>query len=91
MALLIISGKEQNHFMFWLVSDQELEVHTATYRPGIDQSQHVKSVSHIILSLIEQFFNKINTIFNNTQVLKMLWIENFNAMREKLNAKIWGM
>ena len=28
--------------------DQELEVRTATYGPGIDQSQHAKSVSHII-------------------------------------------
>ena len=25
-----------------------LEVRTATYGPGIDQSQHAKSVSHII-------------------------------------------
>ena len=30
-----------------LTSDQELEVHTATYGPEIDQSQHVKSVTHI--------------------------------------------
>ena len=29
----------------------QLEVRTATYRPGIDQSQHVKSVSHIISSI----------------------------------------
>ena len=34
-------------FRFWK-GDRELEVHTATYRPGIDQSQHAKSVSHII-------------------------------------------
>ena len=27
----------------------ELEVRTATYGPGIDQSQHAKSVSHIIM------------------------------------------
>ena len=34
-------------FGFW-EGDRELEVRTATYRPGIDQSQHTKSVSHII-------------------------------------------
>ena len=34
-------------FRFWK-SDRELEVRTATYGPGIDQSQHAKSVSHII-------------------------------------------
>ena len=39
MALLIIPV---------LKGDRELEVRTATYRPGIDQSQHAESVSHII-------------------------------------------
>ena len=34
-------------FRFWK-GDRELEVHTATYGPGIDQSQHAKSVSHIV-------------------------------------------
>ena len=34
-------------FRFWK-GDRELEVRTATYGPGIDQSQHTKSVSHII-------------------------------------------
>ena len=29
----------------------ELEVHMATYGPGNDQSQHVKSVSHIIIKV----------------------------------------
>ena len=43
MALLIIPV---------LKSDQELEVHRATYGPGIDQSQHRKSVSHIIKKLL---------------------------------------
>ena len=31
-----------------LTGDQELEIHTATYRPEIDQSRHAKSVGHII-------------------------------------------
>ena len=39
-------------FRFWK-GDGELEVRTATYGPEIDQSQHVKSVSHIILMHIK--------------------------------------
>ena len=35
-------------FRFWK-GNRELEVRTATYGPGIDQSQHAKSVSHIII------------------------------------------
>ena len=42
-------------FIIWLcwlfrvwIGDRELKVRTATYGPGIDQSQHAKSVSHII-------------------------------------------
>ena len=42
MALLIIPV---------LKGDGELEVRTATYGPGIDQSQHAKSVSHIIMDI----------------------------------------
>ena len=38
-------------FRFWK-GDRELEVRTATYGPGTDQSQHAKSVSHIINILI---------------------------------------
>ena len=34
-------------FRFWK-GDREPEVRTATYGPGIDQSQHAKSFSHII-------------------------------------------
>ena len=40
-------------FRFWK-GDRELEVHTATYGPGIDQSQHAKSFSHIIMRNIDQ-------------------------------------
>ena len=40
-------------FRFWN-GDRELEVRTATYGPGIDQSQHAKSVSHIINVLRER-------------------------------------
>ena len=32
--------------------------------------------------------NSMSNIFNNTLVSKMLGIENFNAMKEKLNVKI---
>ena len=41
-------------FRFWK-GDGELEVRTATYGPGIDQSQHAKSVSHIIRTNIHFF------------------------------------
>ena len=49
MALLIILyfGKITKSFDV-LTVDQELEVRLATYGPEIDQSQHVKSVGHII-------------------------------------------
>ena len=29
-----------------------VEVRTATYGPGIDQSQHAKSVSHIVITIM---------------------------------------
>ena len=48
-------------FRFWK-GDRELEVRTATYGPGIDQSQHAKSVSHIIIC-------SNNNIYNNTYLL----------------------
>ena len=38
-------------FRFWK-GDRELAVRTATYGPRIDQSQHAKSVSHIINKII---------------------------------------
>ena len=44
-------------FQFWK-GDQELEVRAATYGPDIDQSQHAKSVSHIIMYVIETVFVK---------------------------------
>ena len=42
-------------FRFWK-GDWELAVRTATYGPGIDQSQHAKSVSHIIKVIIKSLF-----------------------------------
>ena len=35
----------------------ELEVRAATYGPGIDQSQHAKSVSHIIIITIRELIS----------------------------------
>ena len=59
MALLIIRfGK-----------DQELEVHTATYGPGIDQSQHAKSVSHISQSI--NFISSLTYIYNDFTMFSM--------------------
>ena len=43
-------------FRFWK-GDREPEVRTATYGPGIDQSQHAKSVSHMIMPLIHWLFD----------------------------------
>ena len=45
--------------------DRELEVRTATYGPGIDQSQHAKSVSHIIILLIFQLYQVDNRVRSN--------------------------
>ena len=42
-----------------------LEVRTATYGPGIDQSQHTKSVSHIID--IAYLQSNCNLILSKTQ------------------------
>ena len=41
-------GKEKKSFDV-LTGDQVLDVRTATYRPEIDQSEHPKSVSHIVI------------------------------------------
>ena len=46
-------------FRFWR-GDRELEVRTATYGPGIDQSQHAKLVRHIIKTNISlKFYMKM--------------------------------
>ena len=48
MALLIIPVLKRYN--------RELEVRTATYGPGIDQSQHAKSDSHIRnVNIIQKF------------------------------------
>ena len=41
--------------------DQELEVRKATYGPEIDQSQHAKSVSHIIITFEVEVFKSLRT------------------------------
>ena len=53
MVLLIITGKEQKKLTCSVAGYGELEVRMATYGPGIDQSQDVKSVSHITKELIQ--------------------------------------
>ena len=50
-----------------LTGDQKLEVRTASYGPEIDQSQHVKSVSHII-KLIIGLQLRIQNVCNNTTI-----------------------
>ena len=54
-------------FQFWKC-DREREVRTATYGPGIDQSQHAKSASHIIKYSTGQ---NITVIYNTIQCSKM--------------------
>ena len=46
--------------------DREMKVCKATYEPQIDQSQHTKSVSHIIRSnmIIQSNLSKMKTIFS---------------------------
>ena len=55
-----------------IIPDRELEVRTATYGPEIDQSQHAKSVSHIIITvmfenILRTFEVEILKIFKNIQ------------------------
>ena len=52
-------------FRFWK-GDRELEVRTATYGPGIDQSQHAKSFSHIIITIIIIIIITLNVIATAT-------------------------
>ena len=47
-------------FKFWK-DDGELEVRTATYGPVIDQSQHAKSVSHIIKQIMSTIAIELKT------------------------------
>ena len=58
-------------FRFWN-GDRELEVHTATYGPGIDQSQHAKSVSHIInLFISEVCFTMPSVLWEYLQLFSL--------------------
>ena len=55
-----------------IIPDREQEVRTATYGPEIDQSQHAKSVSHIIITvmfenILRTFVVEILKIFKNVQ------------------------
>ena len=45
-------SRKRTKYFDVLTGDQELEVRTATYGPEITQSQHAKSVSHIIMHYI---------------------------------------
>ena len=61
------SGKGTKSFDV-LTGDQELEVCTVTYGPEIDQSQHAKSVSHVINHYICTCYCKTyNACIFNTQ------------------------
>ena len=61
-------------FRFWK-GDREPEVRTATYGPGIDQSQHAKSVSHIIKFHIELVEGRLPILIPHPQnILASNWI-----------------
>ena len=64
-------------FRFWK-SDRELEVRTATYGPGIDQSQHAESVSHII-SVIKYCSRSCTK-----------WTTHWSLKQENMRIIIWG-
>ena len=53
--------------VLWIIpvskGGREQEVRMATYGPGIDQSQHAKSVSHIIINMIEYLVYKTMPAF----------------------------
>ena len=51
------SGKGTKSFDV-LTGDRELKVRTATYQPGIGQSQHAKFVSHIIRGIKELYWKQ---------------------------------
>ena len=64
-------------FRFWK-GDRELAVRTATYGPGIDQSQHAKSVSHIInksISVTGNFLN-YNDLSRNIYIVILKHVDN---------------
>ena len=68
------ANKANKMFIIWLCwlfrvwkGDWELEVRTATYWPGIDQSQHTKSVSHIIKKGISLIF-PVQTLFSVSNI-----------------------
>ena len=62
-------------FRFWK-GDRELEVRTATYGPEIDQSQHVKSVSHIIKYNTSLAINMciLHNNFYNSERFEPRWV-----------------
>ena len=74
------SGKGTNSFDVLT----ELEVRTAAYRPGIEQSQHAKSVSHIIQLSPEPLVTDTEggNCFSICQISEWIWrISVLNALK----------
>ena len=67
-------------FRFWK-GDRELEVRTATYGPGIDQSQHAKSFSHIIIIVIvtQKTLYMANSFFSAKFTLRLQSKKNWKS------------
>ena len=68
--------------MTFLTGDRELEVRTATYGSGIDQSQHAKSVSHIIIIRNDRTFFYSFELFENASkvFLKFMISSNVDSL-----------
>ena len=50
----------------------------ATYGPGIDQSQHAKSVGHIIIKIIHFSKLQLNIDIDNSDTLASFWLPPIN-------------
>ena len=61
-------------FRFWK-DDRELEVCTVTYGPGIDQSQHTKSVRHIIIVITIIIIVMMMMMINAMTMMIMMMIK----------------
>ena len=79
-------------FRFWN-GDRELEVRTATYGPGIDQSQHAKSLSHIIKQDIKHYnadSSRITTNYRRYIMILSYFLQIVLRKRGSFNERTFG-
>ena len=65
-------------------------VRTATYRPGIDQSQHVKSVSHTCIIMKSMAFIKFLKTENLTKNIWEFYIGQALMPVQPYNNEMYG-